>query len=161
MYNSEIWYGTSSPQYLSYSKKSWKNIHLSSTYMVTKFPQLIVNKTCNIAYITVNFGMVLPLLSIYHIQKSLKKYSFVVHIYGHEISTLYRQFWPKMAKNGQKPWKPHIVQNEFRRERKTQFKIWFDFRVYHKIVHNISSGFLNPVEASMSNDYVTEYMQKL
>jgi hypothetical protein len=30
------------------------------TYLVTKFPQLIVNKTCNIANITVNFGMVFP-----------------------------------------------------------------------------------------------------
>ena len=33
--------------------------------------------------------------------------------------------------------------------------------IHHKILHNISPGFLNPLEASMSNDDVTEYKQTL
>ena len=54
-------------------KNFWKNIWLSSTYIVTKFPHLIVNKTRNIHCITLKFGMVLPLHNIYHITEKIEK----------------------------------------------------------------------------------------
>ena len=54
-------------------KNIWKNIRLSSTYIVTKFPHLIVNKTRNIHCITLKFGTVLPLHNIYHIPKKVEK----------------------------------------------------------------------------------------
>ena len=55
--------------------------------MVTKVLHLIVNKTCNIACIAVKFGILHPPLNTYHIKNHYEKYSSVVHVSGHEIST--------------------------------------------------------------------------
>ena len=51
------------------------------------------------------------------------------------------QKWPKS-------WKQHAVQNEFRRERKTQSINWFDFRIHHEIQHYLSAGFFNTINRS-------------
>ena len=63
----------------------------------------------------------------------------------------------KNGQNGQKSWKKHAIQNEFRREGKTQSEIWFDFCIYHEILYYISCGFVTIINLScltMTSHYV-------
>ena len=59
------------------AEKIEKNIHLSSTYMVTKLQHLIANKTCNIACKTVKFGILLPVSTSYHSAETIDKKKFI------------------------------------------------------------------------------------